>query len=72
MYTAVFQRIEEGGFYATIQELPEVQTEGDTLQEAGQNLTDALCLVLTDRLERQLRSVDERKESGPFTIVLEE
>ena len=72
MFTAVFQRIEEGGFYATIQEMPEVQTEGETLQEAGQNLTDALCLILTDKLERQLKSVDERKESGPFEVILQE
>jgi len=51
MLTAVFQSTEEGGFYATIRELPEVQTEGDTLQEAEQNLTDALYLVLADKLQ---------------------
>ena len=53
MYTAVFHRLEEGGFYATIQELPEVQTQGETLQEAGENLADALGLVLADKLEEK-------------------
>ncbi len=51
MLTAIFESTEEGRFYATIRELPEVQTEGDTLQEAEENLTDALCLVLIDKLQ---------------------
>jgi predicted RNase H-like HicB family nuclease len=38
MLTAIFQSTEEGGFYATIRELPEVQTEGETLEEAEENL----------------------------------
>ena len=69
MYTAVFERLEKGSYYATIQELPEVQTEGKTLQEAIENLADALCLVLTDKIEEQLSSIQEDK-TDHLEIVL--
>ena len=61
MYTAVFHRLAEGGFYATVREMPEVQTEGETLREAGENLADALGLVLADKLAEQLSQIQERK-----------
>jgi predicted RNase H-like HicB family nuclease len=61
MYTAVFHRLAEGGFYSTVREMPEVQTEGETLREAGDNLADALGLVLADKLAEQLSQIQERK-----------
>lgn len=72
MYTAVFHRLEEGGFYATIQELPEVQTQGETLQEAGENLADALGLVLADKLEEKLSSIQERKIVDHLEVTFQE
>jgi predicted RNase H-like HicB family nuclease len=70
--TAVFHRLEEGGFYATIRELPEVQTQGETLQEAGENLADALGLVLADKLEEQLGRVEERKIGDHLEVTFTE
>jgi predicted RNase H-like HicB family nuclease len=53
--TAVYEEIPEaqgGGYFATIEELPEVITEGDTLEIARKNLRDALELVLNENREQ--------------------
>lgn len=43
--TAVFEEAEEGGYIAYIEEIPGVNTQGETLEEAKENLADALELV---------------------------
>ena len=43
--TAVFQRVPEG-YIAFVEELPGANTQGDTLDEARENLTEAVELVL--------------------------
>ena len=45
--TAVFAPAPEGGFTCTFEELPEVFSEGETLDAARANLLDALELVLS-------------------------
>ena len=45
MLTAVFQRVPEG-YIAFVEELPGANTQGDTLDEARENLTEAVELVL--------------------------
>ncbi len=47
--TAVFQEAEEGGYIAFIEELPGVNTQGDTLDEAKVNLLEAMELVMVTR-----------------------
>jgi predicted RNase H-like HicB family nuclease len=44
--TAVFEPAVEGGFTCHFEELPEVFSEGETLEEAKANLLDALDQVL--------------------------
>ena len=44
--TAIFEPAPEGGFTCTFEEMPEVLSEGETLDEARANLFDALGLVL--------------------------
>ena len=44
--TAVFEPALEGGYTCTFEELPEVFSEGESLDEARANLFDALELVL--------------------------
>ena len=48
--TAVFVPDEEGGFIAYIEEIPGVNTQGETLNEAKANILDALNLVMETRL----------------------
>ena len=49
-FTAVFEAV-EGGFIAYIEEVPGVNTQGDTMEEARENLLDALNLFLETRRE---------------------
>jgi predicted RNase H-like HicB family nuclease len=42
---AVFQKVPEG-YIGFVEELPGVNTQGDTLEEARENLTEAVTLVL--------------------------
>jgi len=44
--TAVFEKAEEGGYIAYIEEIPGVNTQGETITEAKENLYEALQLVL--------------------------
>jgi predicted RNase H-like HicB family nuclease len=44
--TAVFEPAAEGGYTCWFEELPDVFSEGESLEEAKANLHDALQLVL--------------------------
>ena len=44
--TAVFRKDPEGGFVAFVEELPGANTQGETLEEARENLREAVTLVL--------------------------
>jgi len=46
--TAVFEPCEEGGFIAYVQELSGINTQGETLEEAKENLADAVNLVFEE------------------------
>jgi len=43
--TAVFEKVRQG-YIAFVEELPGANTQGDTLEEARSNLTEAVRLVL--------------------------
>lgn len=45
-FTAVFQEAPEGGYVAFVEELPGANTQGETLDEARENLREAVSLVL--------------------------
>lgn len=47
--TAVFEPDEESGYIAYIEEIPGVNTQGETLEEAKINLLEALNLVMDTR-----------------------
>lgn len=44
--TAVYRKAPEGGYVAFVQELPGANTQGETLEEARENLREAVTLVL--------------------------
>jgi predicted RNase H-like HicB family nuclease len=58
-FTAVFQPADEGGFVAWVEELPGANTQGETLDEARENLREAVELILEVNRERSLTDVDE-------------
>jgi len=57
--TAVFELAEEGGYIASIEELPGVNTQGETLEESKANLLEALELVLQAQ-----REISEKEQGG--------
>jgi predicted RNase H-like HicB family nuclease len=60
-FTAVFEEAEEGGFIAFVEELPGANTQGDTLEEARENLREAIELVLDTNRRLALEGVDESR-----------
>ena len=59
--TAVFEEAEEGGYLAFIEELPGVNTQGETLEESKSNLLEALDLVLQTHRELSKKEQGGRK-----------
>jgi predicted RNase H-like HicB family nuclease len=45
-FTSVFVEVPEGGYAAYVEEIPGANTQGETLNEARENLKEALQLVL--------------------------
>jgi predicted RNase H-like HicB family nuclease len=63
-FTAVFRKVPEG-YIAFVEELPGANTQGATLDEARENLEEAVALVLEanrELSEQQLRGVDVIRE----------
>ena len=58
-FTAVFEPVAEGGYSAYVEEIPGVNTQGETLEEARENLREALELVLEVR-----RELAEEQQAG--------
>ena len=56
--TAVFEPCEEGGFIAYVQEISGINNQGKTLEEAKENLVDAVNLVFDD-----IRSRSRKRKS---------
>lgn len=45
-FTAIYKEAPEGGYIAFVEELPGANTQGETLEEARENLREAVTLVL--------------------------
>jgi len=58
--TAVFEPCDEGGFIAYVQEIPGINTQGETIDEAKENLADAVNLVF-DEMRSTSRKGKENK-----------
>ena len=54
--TAVFEPAPEGGYTCHFEELPEIFSEGETVDEARANLWDALEQVMTFHREEARKS----------------
>ena len=60
-YTAIIELSEDGYYVGQIQELPEVISQGKTLDELNSNLLDALQLVIEFHREQTLNLYKGRK-----------
>ena len=69
--TAVFQKVAEG-YIGFVEELPGANTQGETLEEARENLSEAVELVLEANRtlsEESIRGQDVIRE--PLVVVSE-
>ncbi|MBA2749483.1 MAG: type II toxin-antitoxin system HicB family antitoxin [Tatlockia sp.] len=69
--TKVFQKVAEG-YVAFVEELPGVNTQGDSLEEARINLEEAIRLVLEANgilAEEQIQEQDAIKESVFLSVA---
>jgi len=67
--TAVFMKVPEG-YIAFVEELPGANTQGDTLEEARENLVEAVELVLEANRELAERSLLGRTVTRePFMLA---
>ena len=54
-YTAIYTKLtpeDGGGYMGTVEQMPEVITQGETIEEVRANVIDAIKLVLEDNRER--------------------
>ena len=58
-FTAVYQTADEGGYIAFVEELPGANTQGETLEEARENLREAVEMILDANRELALAGLDE-------------
>lgn len=69
--TAVFKKVPEG-YIGFVEELPSVNTQGDTLEEVRNNLEEAVQLVLEanrSMAEESLQGQNVIKESIPISTI---
>lgn len=57
-FTVAFRQIEDGWWFARCLEVPEAFTQGETLEEARENIRDAIELILEDRREEAEREFE--------------
>ncbi len=58
-FTAVIETAPEGGYWAICPEVPGANGQGETIEEAKDNLRQAIELILEDRRDDILRGLPE-------------
>jgi predicted RNase H-like HicB family nuclease len=58
-FTAIIEPAPEGGYWAICPEVPGANGQGETIEEAKNNLRAAIELILEDRREDILRGLPE-------------
>ncbi len=58
-FTTVFVEDPEGGYAAYVEEIPGTNSQGETLEEAKENLKEAVSLILNQLSKKFLLSSDK-------------
>ena len=58
-FTAIIETAPEGGYWAICPEIPGANGQGETVEEAKQNLRQAIELILEDRRKDILRGLPD-------------
>jgi len=67
-FTAIIEPAPEGGYWAICPEVPGANGQGETVEEAKENLRQAIILILEDRREDILRGLP--KDAIQDTVVI--
>lgn len=59
--TCVFEEAAEGGYVAYVEEIPGANSQGETLDEARENLRDAITLLLEANRDLAEKSLHQRR-----------
>ena len=75
-YPSIFHKAEEGGFWVSFPDIPECLTEGDDMRQAYEMASDALGLVISDKIKNEeslpvLSQVDEISTDDGYLVVVE-
>ena len=68
-FTAVYQTVEEGGYVAWLEEMPSVQTQGETLDETKANLQEAYQLAIRFLREKSKEQFNSEAVREPFESI---
>ncbi|MFC1495693.1 type II toxin-antitoxin system HicB family antitoxin [Thermodesulfobacteriota bacterium] len=55
--TAIIEKAPEGGYWAICPEVPGANGQGETIEEAKENLKQSVSLILLDRVEDAKRGL---------------
>lgn len=58
--TAVFEPCDEGGYIAYIEEIPGINSQGETIEESKENLSEAINLMFEERRTSRIKDKKER------------
>jgi predicted RNase H-like HicB family nuclease len=68
--TTIFEEAEEGGFIGYVAELPGANTQGETLEEVRENLSEAIELILTSNREEFEKNFSSNGRVTRETLIL--
>ena len=58
--TAVFEPCDEGGYIAYIEEIPGINSQGETIEEAKENLSEAINIMFEERRSTQIKDKKDK------------
>jgi predicted RNase H-like HicB family nuclease len=61
IYTAVFEKQDNGWYFAQCEQMPNAITQGKTIAEAKENLQEVITMLLEIQKEELLKSVNGKK-----------
>ncbi len=67
--TAIYERVEEGGYVGYVAELPGANTQGETLEETRENLREAVSLLLECYREEAEKHLTDSATKEDFILL---
>jgi len=69
-YTVIYEEDPEGGYVASVPSLPGCYSQGDSLEEAQKNVTEAIELYLESLYEENKEAPEEHLLQGRIEVAV--